>query len=302
MAIIMKRLYLCIITIFLSTTCLDARIMSDKQILGFIKGMEQYNTYPNLSIRKDKRTIIVEAYDADPEIATKATPAQIASYHTDDIAAIFSSNFISQKNIYHYTNQYGVPAIRVVEASPFDFLGISDNKYRVSLKNNPRSLGVNIEIVEPRGWEMREPHNPYILVNYMTGKGEDQLSYMIEIVELPIFLSRRESTKIFHGLEVYGVSLEGLLGNMTDNIIDIKDDLIGAYPAIHIRLLSDIIIAGEPRKIYTNCWFIIYEDRVIKLWGTAIRPTDYEKGLYDMMFQMLASQVRFPDQFEKKYE
>ena len=297
-----KRLGLFIITIILSITCLDARIMSDKQILEFIKGMEKYNTYPNISMRKDKRTIVFEVYNVDPDVATKSTPLQIASHHTDNIASIFSSNFISQKNIYHYTTQYGVPATKVVEASPFDFLGLSDDSYRVSLKDNPRALGVDIEINEPRGWKKTEGNNSHTVVHYMTGEGDNQISFMVQVFALPTFISRKEAKDVFSGNPEYGLTKEDLLEDIKGEIIDVKEDVIGLYPALHVRFTQEVIILGQKIPMYTNLWYIMYEDRAIMIWGSAMNPTDFEKGLYDIMFQTMASVIRFPDQFEKKYE
>ena len=302
MAIIMKRVCLCIITIILSITCLDARIMSDRQILEFIRGMEQYNTFPNVSMRKDKRTIVLEAYDVNPEVAENATPAQLVSYHTDKIASIFSSNFISQRNIFHYTNKKGLPAIKVVEASPFDFLGLSDEAYRVSIKDYPRALGVNMEIPEPRGWKKSEGNNSHTVVQYMTGEGDNQVNFMVQIFALPTFFSRKEAKDLFSGNPEYGLTKEDLLGELQGNIIDTREDLIGLYPALHVRFTKEIVILGQKIPVYTNMWYIIYEDRAVMIWGSAMNTTEFERGLYDILFQTMASSIRFPDQFESKYE
>ena len=125
MSTIMRRVVSIVLLFVFSGVCVEARIMNDRQISEFIRGMDQYNNLPNVSLRKDKRTIVLEMYDVDYDVATTITPSQIAACHTDKIVGIFGANFISQRNIYHYTTQQGVPATRVVEASFFDFLGIS---------------------------------------------------------------------------------------------------------------------------------------------------------------------------------
>lgn len=293
----MKHYIHIIFLLLLGVISAHARIMSDRDISDFVNRMNRQNTNPNIFFRKDKRTIVLEVYNIDMNFAMAVTPATISGAHTDDIAALMSTNFISQRNILHYTNQYEKPATRIVEASCFEFLGLFDDRYRISLKDEQHSLGVNIEIQEPRGWKKSESRNHFV-ASYINGSGENQVYYSIQILPLPTFISRREAKEFFD--DSFDSDFFDFLKDA--EIIDIKEDEIGQYPAMHVKYIQEIIIVSQKIPLYTNCWYIIYEDCAVIIYGAAMRPTEFEKGLYDIMFQTMVSLVRFPDLFDKNYE
>ena len=296
----MKRIILFIFVIATSISTYGT-IFSDKEISMLVKDLNAQRP-SNISFSKVQRTIVCDIYNADASVVEEMTPSKLAKSFNDVVATRNACNFISVRAIYHYQNDRGAQLTKTVEASPFDFLGITNDEYRISLKDNPRALDVNIEISEPRGWRKSSSNNSHTVAHYMYGEGEDQVSYMIQVFALPLFLSRNETRDMFSGSEEYGLTKEDLLEDVKGEIFDIKEDAVGLYPALHVKLSQDVVMLGDTRPLYTNLWYIIYEDRAIMIWGTAMRPTEFEMNLYDLMFQLMVSQVRFPDHFEKKYE
>lgn len=298
----MKRVYLSIALMCVSLTNASAHILSDEGVQQLVNNVKRVNTLPNMAISRDKRTIVCNIYNVEKDIALGMSPQQLALLHTDDVAALMACNFISQKNIYHYIDQYGNPETRIVSASPFDFLGISNDDYRIQLKDCDNALGVNIEMLRPRGWVEHTAHNSHTVAHFMYGEGENQVSFMIQIIALPMFFSRNETRELFNGNAEFGLTKEDLFENIKGQIIDIRQDIVGGYPAMHIKVKQDAIILGVARPMYTNLWYVIYEDRAIMIWGTVLRPTTFEQDLFDLMFQTMVSTISFPDQFDKKYE
>lgn len=176
--------------------------------------------------------------------------------------------------------------------------GIYEDSRRISLRDNPKANGLNMEIIVPYGWQPSVSNNKHTVAHYMYGAGVKQLSYMVQVYDLPTFISRGEAKKIFSGNEKYGITRENLLSDFTGDILYSNEEQVAQYPALKVKMTMKQRIVGQDHLMYVNLWMVIVEDHMVMIWGTSLDPTNRDKNLCDTLFATLVGVVRFPDLFE----
>lgn len=288
------RTILLLIIIF--SCCLEsfARISTEQEIKQMARELEkqahgQYDCYGQ------GRYLIFESYVTDNTEISKFTKDSVIDHIDDHLAAICATNFIGVKYICHYTDNSGNKRSKTLTINPLELLNMSGNsRENVSLKEHPKSLGVNIELVKPKGWDAKEGNGQHIVKRYEAGT----VYYYFQINEMSTFVSKKEAEELFNEKSSCDELVDEFLSGFSDcKIYSRTAEMVNRYPALHLRFTYSISKLGLEFPIYANIWIIPYEDKMVIIWGATMSTEQSEQHLFDSMFTMLVNQVRFPDQF-----
>lgn len=162
----------------------------------------------------------------------------------------------------------------------------------INIKNHPKSLGVNLKIRPPLRWTIKEGDRPHIVKKFVKGNGE---FFGITITELPTFNTKDETRLLMSNVDFEQAILDEF--KILDDVKVTERDLIviDNYPALEFTLEGFYKMDGEQILLIFKFWIINYEDKSIKLTGTA---TDNPKNL-DPVYDLIFNSIIFPDQYEE---
>lgn len=244
----------------------------------------------------DGRYIVFEFIIFDNSQIPNFTVNNIVDHVEDKLASLCATNFIGAKYIYHYIDNAGNLRSRTITVSPLDFLNMTGNTREIiSLKEHPKAAGINIEFTKPKGWEEHEGNGPHIVKKFEVGTN----TFLIQISELPTFVSKKEADDLFHNKGDIPLSdfLAELFSNDKYTILSYNPDIINRYPALHVCTEYRTYRMGLNLFVYTNSWIVLYEDKMIIISGSSTSEDREEQKLFERMYSFLASNIRFPDQF-----
>ncbi len=298
-----KKIILLVVFTFISF-CSFATIMSESMIKEFAKALEQrgngqYDCYA------DHRTLVFEFYLSDNSYLKEMDREKIASNLEDELAAMCATNFINVRYIVHYYDNAGNARVKNVNLGASDFIGLNGNKELFSTKDHPKSYGVNLTMVKPKGWTAEEGDGPHIVQKFTVKQGGNYTSYMIQMNEIPTFVSKREAKEIFSGKDGYGIDLDEWTNNLfpgMDNVVIIStsDDVVGNYPARRVEYKYTATRQGLTITLYGVAWMIFYEDVYITLYGGANTDDPKEMKMFGNLFNLITTNVHFYDQYNDK--
>ena len=281
-----------------------ATIMSESMIKEFAKALEkkgngQYDCYA------DHRTLVFEFYLSDNSYLKEMDRDKIANNLEDELASMCATNFINVRYIVHYWDNAGNARVKQVNLGASDFLGVNGNKEIYSTKNHPKAYGVNLTMVKPKGWIAEEGDGPHIVQKFTVKQGCNYTSYMIQMNEMPTFVSKREAKEIFSGKDGYGINLDEWTNNLfpgMDNVVIIStsDDVVGNYPARRVEYKYTATRQGLTITLYDVAWMIFYEDVYITLYGGANTDDPKEMKMFGNLFNLITTNVHFYDQYNDK--
>ena len=263
------------------------------------KGNGQYNCYA------DHRTLVYEFYLSDNSYLKEMDHDKIVKNLEDELATMCATNFINVRYIVHYWDNAGNARVKQVNLGASDFLGINGNKEIYSTKNHPKAYGVNLTMAKPKGWTAEEGDGPHIIQKFTVMQGGNYTSYMIQMNEMPTFISKREARDIFSGKDGYGIDLDewtkDLFPGMQEvEIISTSDDVVGTYPARRVEYRYSTTRQGITLNIYGVVWMIFYEDVYITLYGAANTDDTKEMKMFGNLFNLITTNVHFYDQYNDK--
>ena len=295
---------LCDLLLVFFPICSYATIMSESMIKEFAKALEQkgngqYDCYA------DHRTLVFEFYLSDNSYLKEMDRDKIANNIEDELATMCATNFINVRYIVHYWDNAGNARVKQVNLGASDFLGFNGNKETFSTKSHPKAYGVNLTMTKPKGWTAEEGDGPHIVQKFIVKQGGNYTSYMIQMNEMPTFISKREARDIFSGKDGYGIDLDEWTNNLfpgMDNVVIIStsDDVVGNYPARRVEYKYTATKQGLTLNIYGVSWMIFYEDVYITLYGAANTDDPKEMKMFGNLFNLITTNVHFYDQYNDK--
>lgn len=227
---------------------------------------------------------------------------RLITHWEDEFLAICATNFIKIRYEIYYEDENNKSQLRIFELKSSDFLDLN-NTERISLKDHPKSNGVNISLKKPRGWIIEEGERPHIVQKYSVKGGT--VTYMIQIHEFPTFISKNEAQLIIEGNSdiVEEWSWEELVQEMLSSfeeveILSSEISRVDRYPARRIECKYSKTSGIIKISMYTIVWVIFYEDSLVFLWGQSVFPeNEFEVLKYGALFNLITNHIVFNDQY-----
>uniref|UniRef100_UPI00404B5AB8 hypothetical protein n=1 Tax=Flavobacterium sp. TaxID=239 RepID=UPI00404B5AB8 len=166
----------------------------------------------------------------------------------------------------------------------------------LSIKNHPKSKGVNLKLQVPNGWEAEESPLPNTVKAFTDGKGN---SFRILIKENLTFLSRNQAKEILNTNDTQQqLKDEVLSSSQLSNLEIIHTSImnIDTYPSFQIIYKGKMNRMGVSSGLIVNYISVFYEDFVLTLLASRIDKKEFEK--IDALSLMIFNSVIFPDQYE----
>lgn len=162
----------------------------------------------------------------------------------------------------------------------------------VSIKNHPKSKGVDLKLRAPLGWELKEGDRPNIVKKFT----KDASTYLILIKENITFFSRKMSREVFED-ESTQEALITELTSVVDNpkIIDKTLVTVDNYPTLSIKVIGSAERAGLRFNVIFKFWIIWYEDKIIMLQGGGLDNNEFKS--LENLFLKITNSVIFLDQY-----
>jgi hypothetical protein len=216
----------------------------------------------------------------------------ITGLKTADAAKLYYSNDIDI--IYKYYSPDGIVNQISIKSDELGNVKLNSLGNYLSIKDHPKSKGVNLEIRAPVGWDILEGDRPNVVKKF----AKDGNGYLILVTENMTFFSRKESEKIL--LE------EDTLNQMINEYSSILEEMevletsvvtIDTYPALYIKAKGKKERLGLNLSIVFSSYTILYEDRIVTLQGFRIDKSKYRS--LEQVFFSITNSVIFPDQYKK---
>lgn len=213
----------------------------------------------------------------------------ISNFKSGGYGDVYYLNKIDIELQYFYQNTLkNKLAINYFEFSNYNFeLG----EY-ISIKNHPKSNGVNLKLKAPLGWEIKEGLRPHIVKKFEYNLN----SYGITIGENLTFFSRKQAKELFLNQEYLTTFSEEFLSFLTSpKIIDEFPVTIDNYPGYYFKASGEMERSGITMPVNILNWIIYYEDRVIILQGVGIKQK--ESLELEKTFFKITNSIIFPEQY-----
>lgn len=177
---------------------------------------------------------------------------------------------------------------------PFRLLGQS---YKLgdylSIKDHPKSKGVNLKLKVPIGWEIKEGERPNIVKKFE----KEGNTFLISIKENATFFSRneiKEELQKEEGLTTeYVKEVSSLLNNA--KILDQSIMTIDTYPTIKFKVKGTMERAGFTLPVIMRMWIILYEDKIVFLQSMGTETSEFRS--MDQLYFQITNSVIFPEQY-----
>jgi hypothetical protein len=275
-----------------------AAILSESDIKVLATEIEQRSN-GTFESHAEGRTIVIETFMFDNSYLKGLTKENIANSLEDELVVLCATNFINVRYDIHYIDNAGIERKKKVYLGLSDFLNYnSDTRERISLKDHPKSNGVNMSLLKPRGWIVQEGERPHIVQHFLS---HDKLTrYMIQINPMPTFISKRESKEWLDTEDVVNGWITEGLGSTACNIkiLTMTNEVIDSYPAKKATISYSISRNGLDLDLFSAIWWIIYEDSLITLWGVKTFPeNEDEMKKCELLFSLITNNILFPDHY-----
>lgn len=163
----------------------------------------------------------------------------------------------------------------------------------ISLKDHPKSKGVNLKIKAPQNWEVKEGDRPNTVKKFVKGGNV----YLILIKDNITFVSRKQARDIFENKELANKLIQDLLSGLQDpHVIDQSIVTIDNYPAIEFKCKGTTERLGIILPVIMKSWLVLYEDKIISLQSMSINEPGFQG--YEPLFDLITNSIIFPEQYE----
>lgn len=193
--------------------------------------------------------------------------------------------------VLHYFHQNILKKNVTINYSEFSNYNFELGEY-ISLKNHPKSNGVDLKIKAPLDWEIKEGLRPHIVKKFEYNLN----SFGITIKENQTFYSRKQAKELFLKQEYLNDIHEELSSFLANSII--LDEFfvsIDNYPGYYFKVSGEMERSGITLPVYILNWIIYYEDSIIILQGIGIIQKESQE--LEKTFFKIINSIIFPEQY-----
>lgn len=162
----------------------------------------------------------------------------------------------------------------------------------ISLKNHPKSKGVNLKLKAPIGWDVKEGDLPNTIKKFV----KEGNTYSILIDERETFYSRRQNKELLESdnfLHEFNLEISSALKNQ--EIIEKSIVTVDSYPTAYSKVKGKKEISGIEIPMIMKFWIVFYEDKLVFLQAGGLDDNEF-KAL-EKLYLMITNSVVFPDQY-----
>jgi len=163
-----------------------------------------------------------------------------------------------------------------------------------SIKDHPKSKGVDLKLKVPEEWEIKEGDRPNIVKKFV----KDGNAFLITVDNYPTFVSKKDSKELFENENFWEEVYHGMSSFFkTPELVEKSVVTIDNYPSLHFIIKGTREMAGIELSEMSSFWFIFYEDKTILLHGNGI-DNDQFNALRSLLFTSIINSVIFPEQYD----
>lgn len=236
------------------------------------------------------RTLIYQ-YDVDENWYPPQNMKEvlISNFKESGYAKVYFKNDVNV-DFHYYSGNKLVKRISI-KSKEFSDLDFELGDY-LSIKDHPKSKGVNLKLKVPQGWEVKEGSRPNIVKKFT----KDGSTYLILIKNNMTFFSRREIRDSLSD-ESFVIEFVEELSSFMKNpeVIDKSVVTIDTYPSVTFKVRGKMERLGITFPMIMRCWVVFYEDKIVSLQSMGIDNAEF-RALEQLSF-LVTNSVIFPDQY-----
>lgn len=213
----------------------------------------------------------------------------IANFKEGGLSNTYFINDINVDFLYFYGNTLRKRI--TIKSNEFSDLNFSLGEY-VSIKDHPKSKGVNLKLKKPNGWEMKEGDRPNIILMFVHNTN----TYAILTKENAMFVSRKEARELLADekyVEEFITESSTFLRN--PETLNHRLITIDTYPCLEFTIRGNMERSGFDMKLITKNWIIFYEDMLVILQCGGLEGKEFDTLLN--LYDSITRSVIFPDQY-----
>lgn len=267
----------------------DIKKLAD-QVNEQLKGVDIGNGITARGCLSIGRTLIyqydVPEYWQPPEnikqevIANLKTAGAAKTYFLYDIDVDF----------YYYKGNSLIKKV-TVKSNEFSTYSYELGEY-VSIKDHPKSKGVNLKLKAPVGWAVKEGDRPNIVKKFT----KDGSSYLILIKDNMTFFSRSESKELLNDASFINEFVEETSSAMMNSeVLDKSIVTIDTYPTVQFKVIGKMERSGITIPMIVRCWVVFYEDKIVFLQSMGIDNAEFRA--LEQLYFLITNSVIFPEQY-----
>lgn len=213
----------------------------------------------------------------------------ISNFKESGYAKVYFKNDVNV-DFHYYSGNKLVKRISI-KSKEFSDLDFELGDY-LSIKDHPKSKGVNLKLKVPQGWEVKEGSRPNIVKKFT----KDGSTYLILIKNNMTFFSRREIRDSLSD-ESFVIEFVEELSSFMKNpeVIDKSVVTIDTYPSVTFKVRGKMERLGITFPMIMRCWVVFYEDKIVSLQSMGIDNAEF-RALEQLSF-LVTNSVIFPDQY-----
>ena len=287
---------------FLLAHCMMAAVITQEDLREIARAANKASA-GQCECRVEGRQLVYEFYLLDNSYLKDFDKDKLAGKIEDIISTLCATNFVTIRYDIHYTDDSGYERLKSVTLNTSDFLNYnSETREIISLKDHPKAFGVNLTMKKPKGWIEKDGDSPHIVKKFEVMEYENYTSYMIQMNDMPTFISRREAKEIFEGKNDLKIDFKEWRKNLFvayDDVTILSEDMdaVGLYPAKRLEYLACVERQGVKISFYGVIWMIFYEDTFITLWGGTSCTEPETREQFKALFSIITNSVHFYDQY-----
>jgi hypothetical protein len=161
----------------------------------------------------------------------------------------------------------------------------------LSIKGHRKSMGVNMQVRVPVGWEVEEGDRPHVVKKFSYGMN----TFSITITEGAGRVTREESAAYFSDRDVVHAFANRISSSYGGELLSHRVITIDRYPALEVTFTMNVERAGiELSNLHFRSWTILYGSKVITL-GAGSTASDFPH--IEPLFTKILTSIVFPDQY-----
>lgn len=149
----------------------------------------------------------------------------------------------------------------------------------VSIKDHPKSQGVNFRLRPPKRWLIYEGEVGGNVYRFWDKQG----TVVVGVGDMPTFRTRANYREYYSDDSKISAVAEDLLPCTSGKLIDFGLVTIGRHPAIKLEYACNSEINGTYIDSFSIHWVILYEDKTVSLMGMGVNKVEFQelKKLYN---------------------
>ena len=185
-------------------------------------------------------------------------------------------------------------AATTITVNPQEFSSVTFElgKY-ISIKDHPKSKGVNLKIKPPKDWVIEEGNGPNIVKKFT----KQNSTFMILTKNLETFFSRSAHRSMYSDKSSLKDFVEDAVLTSCHSQELIFYDLVtvGLHPADNVKNVCDRGMMGKKVTQFILIWNIFYEDKMGILMGMGSNKREFRE--LKKLYSIVAVTTSFPKQF-----